>query len=637
MKFKVFLVIVFIVCFRITLKAQMSIDTIKIDEVRVYGSYPDVHVVGASVLKVDTLKLLTFSNRSLADLLQSNNFNIKTYGVGGLASISTRGGSSYHTAVVWNGINIQSPMNGNVNLSMMPVTMFNSIKFQEGGSGTAYGSGAVSGVLLVNSNGILNTPNKVNVGIMYGGGNTHSVTSGIKLGNRNVAVALKLYGSKADNDYSFKNIFKYGDPKENISNAQAKQYGLLSDASVRFAENTQWNLSGWIQHNNKNLQTIMSSTNPSQANQTDDNYAASSNFKFSFGNVAFKLKNALLDGKIDYSDPTTNNFSISEFTQFINEIEAKVAALKGGEVDINLNYTRETANADDYTSGNALRNKLSAYASLSKSFFNRKVLLSTVLRSDMIDGDFKPTTYSLGTEYSVLSFLKLKASAARVFRFPTLNDLFWANTTYAAGNPDLKSELGWNTDCGAVFHYSTNLVSVEVANTIYYTNIKDWISWISDPTDSWKYKPVNLSTGESYGDELSSSFKYHVGKFNVGVGVMYNYTHSRMYGDDDYDGQTMFYMPKHRLNGNLTLVYGSWQALFDYSYTGLRYTDAQHSLPYYNVGNLSVGKNFSISGVRTTVLFTVNNLWNENYQLIRSYAMPLRYYQISVNMELSKL
>ncbi len=39
--------------------------------------------------------------------------------------------------------------------------------------------------------------------------------------------------------------------------------------------------------------------------------------------------------------------------------------------------------------------------------------------------------------------LKIKANYGTAFKAPTLNDLFWPNTGWAMGNPDLKSEKSW--------------------------------------------------------------------------------------------------------------------------------------------------------------------------------------------------
>jgi len=157
--------------------AQMSLsDTIRMDEVKVYGNLRESHSIGATIYRMDSVKLKIFQNRSAAELLAMGSVNLKSYGVGGLSSLTMRGGYSSQTIVVWNGVNIQNPMNGGANLSLFPVNMFSSIRLQYGGSGTIYGSGAISGILILNSNALFSQPNGGELSLSYGSGNTRSLS-----------------------------------------------------------------------------------------------------------------------------------------------------------------------------------------------------------------------------------------------------------------------------------------------------------------------------------------------------------------------------------------------------------------------------------------------------------------------------
>jgi vitamin B12 transporter len=116
---------------------------VKLKEVRVVSERLHDYAVGATVVSPDSGMIKLHRNSSLSSLLaNTSGLSVKTYGAGGLASVSIRGGSTDHTAVMWNGLNIQSPMNGGVNLSVMPVHFFNNVEVQHGGAGTLFGSGA---------------------------------------------------------------------------------------------------------------------------------------------------------------------------------------------------------------------------------------------------------------------------------------------------------------------------------------------------------------------------------------------------------------------------------------------------------------------------------------------------------------
>ena len=88
----------------------------------------------------------------MAEVLQENTpIYIRNYGSGGLATASFRGSNAYHTPVIWNGINIQNPMNGQIDFSAIPVFLSDEISLQYGGNGGVWGSGAMAGLLFINS------------------------------------------------------------------------------------------------------------------------------------------------------------------------------------------------------------------------------------------------------------------------------------------------------------------------------------------------------------------------------------------------------------------------------------------------------------------------------------------------------
>src|SRR5690554_4398770 len=144
-------------------------EPVRLKEVRVTSTRLREFAVGASVTSPDSSLMNLHQEESLSSLLSAaSGIDIKTYGVGGLTSLSMRGGRTNHTAVLWNGLNIQSPMNGGVNLSVMPVRFFNHVEVQRGGSGTLFGSGAVSGVIHLSGKDLLGMKNGLNVSASTG-------------------------------------------------------------------------------------------------------------------------------------------------------------------------------------------------------------------------------------------------------------------------------------------------------------------------------------------------------------------------------------------------------------------------------------------------------------------------------------
>ena len=93
------------------------------------------------------------TSNNLADALSDGNFLfLKSYGLGSLATPALRGTGASQTAVVWNGWNILSPMNGTLDLSLIPEPFLDYAQIDGSGSSTRYGSGAIGGVITVNTN-----------------------------------------------------------------------------------------------------------------------------------------------------------------------------------------------------------------------------------------------------------------------------------------------------------------------------------------------------------------------------------------------------------------------------------------------------------------------------------------------------
>jgi iron complex outermembrane receptor protein len=109
--------------------------------------------VGAKIYAIDSLSSETYKSGSLAELLQQQSLiYVKTYGSGGLASVSLRGGSSRHTAVIWNGFNLRSPMSGGLNFSSLPAGFIDDVIIQPGALQPCMESGASSGIIFLSNN-----------------------------------------------------------------------------------------------------------------------------------------------------------------------------------------------------------------------------------------------------------------------------------------------------------------------------------------------------------------------------------------------------------------------------------------------------------------------------------------------------
>jgi len=109
-----------------------------------YSTGRDVLTLSDSILR---------QNRPL--LTNTLNFNTPIYfkenGLGMVSSPSFRGTTASQTAVLWNGININSQFNGQLDFNTINTGAYNEISVRGGGGSVVYGTGAIGGSVHLNT------------------------------------------------------------------------------------------------------------------------------------------------------------------------------------------------------------------------------------------------------------------------------------------------------------------------------------------------------------------------------------------------------------------------------------------------------------------------------------------------------
>lgn len=84
----------------------------------------------------------------------------------------------------------------------------------------------------------------------------------------------------------------------------------------------------------------------------------------------------------------------------------------------------------------------------------------------------------------------------QMFRFPTMNDLFWTGF----GNPDLDPERGWEAQGGLRKSFQQGYLDAQV----FSTQLQHAIIWLPDDFDNWR--PVNQSSWDRQGAKLTGHY-----------------------------------------------------------------------------------------------------------------------------------
>jgi vitamin B12 transporter len=589
-------------------------DTIKISEFEVKESIYSV----SSPYKKTTFDSLTFiqhKTSELSDLLISeSSVFVKNYGNGALASVSFRGTGANHTQVYWNGINLNSSMNGQIDFNLFPLFFTDYAELHHGASSIADGSGGLGGSVQ-----LLNSDFKESVNIMLSAGSFDHYQSGFKanysLGK--LKLGSKVYYKSIKNDYAFLNYTKSGFPKEYLINAEVLQQGFMQSFEYDFSAKSKLSFYFWLMDSDRNLPQPISSVGVSDESQKDNSKRFLLEWKKLFANGILNIKTAYLNDFLEYQSPSDSLFSISNSNSLKSVAQYKHFFKKAFTTKIQFQNSFDEAKTDGYNSS-VYRNQFSSFLQISKKF-KELIYAETSVRAELIDETFLPIMPAVSLVLFPDKKISYKANVAKHVRYPSLNDLYWT----PGGNPNLEPEQGWMEELGVA--YQTKSFTAEV--TAFNSYIKNWILW--SPTSKGYWSPQNIKEVNNYG--LETFFKYDLKiKSDIKLRLTGNYTLTKSINkkvtsesDASLDKQ-LIYVPIHNASGGLIFSYKKWMIGGNTNFTSDRFINSDNTtyLPYYHLVNAFVAKNFELKNHNISAKFQLNNITNVEYYVIAYRPMP---------------
>lgn len=620
------------------LMGQSLSDSLLLKEVVVYGIPEQKFAVGSKIIHYDSLDLSKAQSRSLAEaLMRKSPVYFKEYGPGMLSTISFRGTSANHTAVLWNGLNLNQPNLGQTDFSLITLFAIEDISLQYGGSSALYGSDAIGGTIYLKSSP--RWDEQLNITLQQEVGSFGHKFSGLALqgGYRNWSVTSKAYHKQADNDFEYINPNKRTRPVERNRNAAFAQKGLVQDIAYRFSNSSKLSLKSWYQQTERQIQPTIGDQ-LSKDQQEDENLKVSLQYKHN-GSLGFMsaqfgyLYNYLLYNRV-------NEYKT---WQYIGSLRHEKAIGENFQLQLGGKINRIEAAIAQYPGGAAEETRSDLYASLRYSPAGR-LKASVNLRQALVSGYSVPFTPSTGLEYSILSkpasSLKWLASAGRSYRVPTLNDRYWQY----GGNPELRPEDSWNTESTLSYQYQQKKSGFEISATAFHMWIDNWILWLPGTIAGPEGRPVNVWTPRniqqvnSKGIEVSANMKQATSIGHLSLGGNWSFTRSinkkAMHQYDRSVGRQLPFVPRVKTNAYLDYHSGSWSLSTNWSFVSTRYTTGEEqeefSVPAFQLIDFSAGRAIQLQKHKAMIRFEIRNLLNEQYQNYDNRAMPGRNYLLSI-------
>lgn len=551
---------------------------------------------------------------SMANVLsRTGGLFVRNYGPGTLAMPSIRGGSASQTAILWNGVPIQSPMLGLADLSLLPVVFADRLSLQYGSSGARWGSGAVGGALHIDQV----MPARLGWG-MQGrssigsfGHQLHTFQNRYR--TRKWASVTRFFSQQAINDFPYS--IRADLPGRRQQNARVRQVGVMQELYWMPGAGQEVSAFVWWQQANRQIPPLTTQT-ISEAYQRDNVLRTNLHWRWQDSSHTVHTRLAWNREEIDFRDPQIQQTALSDFAHTMVELEHLWKLLPVLHVQSGVRQMYSLAHAGGYD-GRATQIRTSLFTGL--RWTQGPWMAQTQLMQEWMDGQRAPIQPEAGLDWNREKTVSLHARVARHYRLPTLNDLYWS----PGGNPDLQAEHGWSQELGVSMRPAKGL-SMRVNG--WRRHIQDWIMWTVSPGQFY-WSARNITAVRSYGLEGRLDYRCtFLGtdlRLEMGWDLLRSLNQVAIQVPRIEAGADMPYTPRQQGFAELGWEYHRFSVYYTHRYTGGS-KGFNEDVSAFDLGWAGLAWSTAWFGMEGRLFFEAGNVWNRSYRIVERRPMPGR-------------
>lgn len=636
---------------------------IEIEGSRVVADRLNREVIPVQRLSGSELKKL--SVHSVADAVRYfSGVQVKDFGgIGGLKTVNIRSMGSHHVGVFYDGVELGNAQNGVVDLgrfsldNMEAVTLYNGQKssiFQ-----TAKDYASASAIYLRTRRPVFEDGKRYNINAGIKAGSFWTVNPSFlwehKL-NENISSSFSTeflyttgrykFSYRKKDGYDTTEVRKNGDVR--MFRAEAALFGKLDEGD--------WSVKAYFYDSERGYPGASVREEPgkfkNQDRQWDDNFFVQASYRQAYvkwyslmlnAKYAYDYLHYLSDPRLDVSTMYINNHYRQQETYF--SAANLFTVFPWWTMSLSSDFQWNTLDADlvDFV----YPNRYSVLTAAATSFdlpqfkFQASVLHTYVHETTRTKGA-QADDKSLFTPSAIVSYrpfrnidLNVRAFYKKVFRMPTLNDLYYT----FIGNKNLEPEYTTQYDLGLTYAVSfpeSWFYRLDVQVDGYFNQVKNKI--IAMPTSNqFRWTMLNLGYVEIWGVDAALQTTFMFGKVSVSPRLSYTYQKAQDFTDPEdiwYGGQIP-YVPWHSGSVIVNCGYKDWSFNYSFIYTGERYearanTPENYAQPWYT-HDISLSKTFVFKTWQMRATAEINNILNQQYEVVQCYPMPGINFNIKLN------
>jgi len=582
----------------------------QLEEIVLNGSFSQVLNTGYNV-EVISDSILKSNNQSLGNLLQDQaNLYFKQNGYGMVSSIALRGTNASQTGVFWNGIAINSSLNGQTDFNTLTANSFDEIEIRKGGASVLLGSGAIGGAINLRDKVIFSDKKEGNLQLGLGSYQTYTTMLNGLFSNQHFFVKIGAGGTISENDYPYLNSALSNE------NGQFKNYNINAVIAYKFNDKNSFSYYNSFINNDRNTSRTL--TTNGTARLLNFNSRNLLDWKYLGNSFSSSLKLAYLTEDFTFFfDKNENNFSNGKSVNLISKYDLAFYVNNTIFFNAGIEYKKEQGSGTSISKKE--QNTINTYLLFHHQPFSKFNYNLSIRKANSSVFEI-PFIYAVDAKYELYKQLVLKSAFSTNYRTPTFNDLYWQ----PGGNPELKSEKSKSAEIG--LNYKANKLEFQL--TSYYIKSKDLIQW--RPVNGTFWQPQNIQDVNNYGIEFMAIAEKKFNAHLFRLKFQYDYTIS----EDTSINKQLIYVPFHRSNTILSYQYINWRFNYYLQYTGKVYTTSSNTqaIDAYSLSNIDLNRSFFKDKMQ--IAFRINNLFDKNYQSVAFRPMPNRNYTLNINLNI---